>query len=109
MRRTVIILLFALFFVFVLVLDIASLKSDAFAQSQPSEVVNLICMGDFWVSPPSFSVVASSSSAGAPPIPLGTTCAQALANLLNADFKIKDVQGGGGPIWALYILIKHAP
>ena len=38
------------------------------------------------------TVLASSSSEGAPDVPLGSECAQALASVLNTGFRIRDIQ-----------------
>lgn len=53
---------------------------------RPADVVILGCTTF------TFTVLLSSSSANAPTLIVGTNCAQALADLLDADFAITDVQ-----------------
>lgn len=67
------------------------------------DVVILQCFPSYEGNPenPNIRVSASSSSENAPVIESDTDCAQALADLINAGFKIKDVQpadvnGGSG-------------
>ena len=43
--------------------------------------------------PPGYSVNYSSSSAGAPTVPIDFNCAQAIADVLNAGFKLQRVKG----------------
>ena len=105
MRRFVVISLFALALVFASVLGLTSLSSDGIAAPPNDDVVILFCGASFHSTPAAIIVVAASSSANAPAITQDTSCTQALADLLNGGFEIKDVQ----PVFsdgALYTLVR---
>ena len=99
MKRIVVFLLSFLLLVFV---SISVSGNNAFAKSEKCntpptyslEVANLICSLSTTNSAP-FAVVAFSKSANVPAtliVTPGEECAQALADLLSAGLKIKDVQ-----------------
>lgn len=55
-----------------------------------AEVVVIVCETDIGSVPPVITVLASSSSRGAPTVSVGSECAQALASVLTAGFRIRD-------------------
>lgn len=57
-----------------------------------TEVVIIGCQGP---APAQFFVTDSSSSAGAPVVPLGKSCSQAVADLLDAGMKLVGVSSPG--------------
>ncbi len=105
MKRIVVISLFAVALIFVSVLGITSLSSVGIAAPPSDEVVIVMCGARFDLTPPPINVQAASSSVNAPTVTTETSCAQALADLLDGGFKIKDVQ----PVFsdgALYTLVR---
>lgn len=91
--------------VLAMALDFAPLSSNAVAEGS-EEVVILVCTLDTLFFPSPIILSATNSSANAPLITPGTGCAQAIADLLRANFKIKDVQPAGFGGGAFYTLIK---
>lgn len=94
MKKTVMVLLSVLLIALVLVVGSTRLGGNALAQSPGKQVVVLRCS----VSAPVSSipiVMSSSGSAGAPVVIRGTTCAQALADLLSDGFGIQTVESAG--------------
>jgi hypothetical protein len=71
-------------------LMLASALGSATNANAQEEVVILICAPRLNVSPPQIRVVASSSSDNAPAITPGTSCAQALSDLIDEGFQIED-------------------
>ena len=74
------------------------------AQHSQSQVVVIICSEDGFNPLHPITVQRSSSSAGAPAVPVGSECAQALASVLTAGFQLSsNVTAGMG---VQYTLIK---
>jgi len=75
------------------------LNQEAFAQDMSREgpvrnakkqVVLMVC--ETWLTKsPVMEVLASSSSEGAPDIPLGIECAEAIASVLNVGFRMQNI------------------
>jgi len=81
-----------------------STSREAFAQNTRKEVVLIVC--ETWIGvQPIMTVLASSSSAGAPDIPLGIECADAISKVLSAGFVMEHVTDIYG-LRVHYIFIK---
>jgi len=66
-----------------------------------TEVVIISCQGP---APTSFVVTESSSSFGAPFVPPGTSCSQAIADLLNAKLKLVATSSPG--VGVIYTFVR---
>ena len=60
------------------------------ARGRNAEVVVIVCETDIVSTPSVITVLASSSSEGAPTVSVGSECAQALASVLDAGFRLRD-------------------
>lgn len=69
------------------------------------QVVIFVCGPNFTTK--AVEVVAASSSTSAPSISIGADSAQALADLLDQQFKVSSVVTGGNPPSTEFILIKQ--
>lgn len=100
MNRIVFNLLSITLFSLTMIVGLLGLSRDVSADGS-KEVVLVRCQESFVFDPgppptqtiTPYEVANSSSSAGAPPVDRGMNCAQALANLRNAGFKITRVKG----------------
>jgi hypothetical protein len=72
--------------------------------AKSTEVAVLNCEIDIVSTSHPNLVLAYSNSAGAPTIGLGTDCAQALADLLNAGFKVKSINASDTSLRITYLL-----
>jgi len=81
-------------------------NGSVFAQNVRNQVVILNCETDIVSSGHPNTVIASSSSAGAPVVNLGTDCAQALTDVLNAGFKPIAIQASDTSLRTTYVLSK---
>ena len=59
-----------------------------------SQAVVIVCFNNGPVANPPILVYSSSSSTGAPAVPVGSECAQALASVLTAGFELSSVTPG---------------
>ena len=108
MRVIILFSMFISFLVLFLELGNSNIDSHALTQSQPSDVVLILCGPDpIDTAPPAprhIVVSASSSSTNAHTIGRGGECAQALADEFRAGFKIENVQpvfNGAGNFYTL--------
>ena len=82
-----------------------SVSRDPFSQSAKKQVVLIVC--ETWLAQqPVMTVLASSSSEGAPDIPLGIECAEAISSVLSAGFGMQHVTDIYG-LRVHYIFIKQ--
>lgn len=83
-----------------------SMSRDTFNQSAKKQVVLIVC--ETWLAQqPAMAVLASSSSEGAPDIPLGIECAEAISSVLSAGFGMQHVTDIYG-LRVHYIFIKQS-
>jgi len=64
------------------------------ARNSQSQAVVIVCFNNGPVANPPILVYSSSSSTGAPAVPVGSECAQALASVLTAGFELSSVTPG---------------
>ncbi len=84
-----------------------SASREAYGQGIKKQVVLIVC--ETWLAlEPVMTVLASSSSEGAPEIPLGSECAEAVSSVLSAGFGMQHVTDIYG-LRVHYIFIKQSP
>ena len=83
-----------------------STSREAFSQNTKKQVVLIVC--ETWLAEvPVMTVLASSSSQGAPDVPLGIECADAVSSVLSAGFTMQHVTDIYG-LRVHYIFIKQS-
>jgi len=109
MRKAIMISTGILFVAFALIFGNSKINSNALAQNQVREVVLLMCTADSVSPVPStphpILISAASSSANTLPI-RGKECAQGLADLFKAGFRMENVQTIFNATGSLFILTK---
>ncbi len=104
MKRIFLTIFFISILVFVSVLGSTTLSSNASAKASDNEVVILACTTDSLSN--RIYIAASNSSANAPTVAQGTSCAQALVDLLAVGFEIEG-QSGATPYLHYTLVNKH--